>query len=105
MGQFLSDILFPVMLMKKWVYLSGNELSKMNDPATQEIRIALDEVLRERHMTRYQLSKLISMHYQTIDNYYKNCVDRYDGTLLLKMCLALNCEVGELVRTFYAESK
>lgn len=67
-------------------------------PAEQEIRIALDEVLQEKHMTRYQLSKLTSINYQTIDNYYKNRVDRYDSALLLKMCRVLNCDVGTLVR-------
>lgn len=70
----------------------------------QKIRIALDEVLRERNMTRYQLSRLASINYQTIDNYYKNRVDRYDSTLLLKMCRALNCEVGDLVRIVHSEN-
>lgn len=63
----------------------------------QKIRFALDEVLRKKNMTRYQLSKLTSINYQTIDNYYKNRVDRYDRYLLLKMFKALGCEVGELV--------
>jgi putative transcriptional regulator len=71
----------------------------------QKIRIALDDVLREKHMTRYQLSKLTSINYQTIDNYYKNRVDRYDSYLLLKMCRALDCEVGELVRIINSDNK
>lgn len=105
MKPFFSDILFPVIYMRKFLYLSGNELPEMSDPATQEIRIALDEILQEKHMTRYHLSKLTSINYQTIDNYYKNRVDRYDSVLLLKMCRALNCEVGELVRIIYVENK
>ena len=83
---------------------SADELHEMIGPLPQEIRIALDEILQKKHMTRYQLSKLTSINYQTIDNYYKNRVDRYDSVLLLKMCQALGCEVGELVRIIYVEN-
>jgi putative transcriptional regulator len=72
---------------------------------TQRIGIALEEVLQKRHMTRYRLSKLTSINYQTIDNYYKNRVDRYDSYLLLKICTALECEVGELVRIINSENE
>lgn len=105
MEPFFPYILFPVMYMKKFMHLSENELPEMSGPATQGIRIALDQVLQEKHMTRYQLSKRTSINYQTIDNYYKNRVDRYDSALLLKMCRALGCEVGELVRIINVKNK
>ncbi|MCI9116943.1 MAG: helix-turn-helix domain-containing protein [Acutalibacter sp.] len=33
-----------------------------------------------------------------IDHYYKNRVTRYDSDLLLRMCNALDCEIGELIQ-------
>ena len=61
------------------------------------IRLCLKEVLEQRGMTRYELSQLTDIRYQIIDNYYKNKVVRYDSALLLKMCIALDCEIGDLI--------
>lgn len=44
------------------------------------------------------LAKLTQTQYQTIDNYYKNKVSRYDKELLLRMCTALDCVPGDLIR-------
>ena len=63
-----------------------------------KIRFALEEVLAEKNMSRYMLAKLTEPHYQTIDNYYKNKVSRYDKDLLLRMCTALKCVPGDLIR-------
>jgi putative transcriptional regulator len=62
------------------------------------IRIALDEKLAALQITRYELSKRTGIKYQIIDNYYKNRVVRYDGYLLLKICIALDCEVGDILK-------
>lgn len=61
------------------------------------IRLCLKEVLEQRGMTRYELSQRTDIRYQIIDNYYKNKVVRYDSALLLKMCIALDCEIGDLI--------
>ena len=63
-----------------------------------QIRFALDEVLAEKNISRYMLAKLTQTHYQTIDNYYKNKVSRYDRDLLLRMCTVLECVPGDLIR-------
>ena len=63
-----------------------------------QIRFALDEVLAEKNISRYMLAKLTQTHYQTIDNYYKNKVSRYDRDLLLRMCTVLECGPGDLIR-------
>lgn len=61
------------------------------------IRLCLKEVLEQRGMTRYELSQRTDIRYQIIDNYYKNKVVRYDSALLLKMCIALDCEISDLI--------
>ena len=61
------------------------------------IRLTLEELLVKRNLTRYELSRRTGICYQIIDNYYKNKVVRYDSALLLKMCIALDCEIGDLI--------
>lgn len=63
-----------------------------------KIQIALDQMLQNKNLTRYALSKQTGIQYQTIDKYYKNKVFKYDSELLYKMCSALNCEVGDIVK-------
>ena len=64
----------------------------------RSIKIVLKQKLEEMEITRYELSKRTNIKYQTIDNYYKNKVLRYDSDLLLKICIALDCEVGDIIK-------
>ncbi len=62
------------------------------------VRIVLKQKLEEMNITRYELAKRTNIKYQTIDNYYKNRVVRYDSDLLLKICTALECDVGDIIK-------
>ena len=62
------------------------------------MRLCLDELLEKHKLSRYELAKRTGVTYQTIDSYYKNKLLRYDTEVLLKICLALECEIGELIR-------
>ena len=61
------------------------------------IRLPLKEVLEQRGITRYELSQRTDIKYPIVDKYYKNKVIRYDSTLLLKMCVALDCGIEDLI--------
>lgn len=61
------------------------------------IRIRLDELLNERHMTRYELGKRTGISYQTLTRYYKNKTSSYESDTLLKICTALDCGIEELI--------
>ena len=61
------------------------------------IRLTLKEILDQRGITRYELSHRAGIQYPVVDKYYKNKVVRYNSTLLLKMCIALDCEIGDLI--------
>lgn len=63
-----------------------------------EIRLNLDKILQEKKISRYALAKATETQYQVVDNYYKNRVERYDKDLILRMCLYLNCEPGDLIK-------
>ncbi len=62
------------------------------------VRIVLDRKLEETGITRYELAKRIGVKFQTVDNYYKNRVTRYDSELLLKICTVLECDVGDIIQ-------
>ena len=62
------------------------------------IRICLDETLKKYNISRYELAKRTGIQYQIIDNYYKNKVKRYDGFVLERICVALNCEINEIIK-------
>lgn len=62
------------------------------------IRIALKDILENLNISRYELAKRTEIKFQTIDNYYKNRVIRYDSAILLKICIALDCTIDELIK-------
>ena len=61
------------------------------------IRLTLKEVLEQRGITRYELSQRTDIKYPIVDKYYKNKVVRYDSALLLKMFVALDCGIEDLI--------
>lgn len=61
------------------------------------IRLTLDRVLDRAGVSRYELAKKTGIHYQIIDNYYKNKVKRYDSFVLDRICDALGCDVGDII--------
>lgn len=61
------------------------------------VKLTIDKILTEMKITRYELSKRTGIRYQIIDNYYKNHVKRYDSYILDKICVALNCDVSDLI--------
>ncbi len=62
------------------------------------IRISLDKLLSERGVSRYELAKRTGIQYQIIDKYYKNRVKRYDSFVLERICIALDCEVSDILK-------
>jgi DNA-binding Xre family transcriptional regulator len=63
----------------------------------EKIRLTLKEKLDENEITRYQLSKMTDIQYQTIDKYYKNKVVKYDSYILERFCSALKCSISDLI--------
>lgn len=61
------------------------------------IRICLDKTLIKYNVSRYELSKRTGIQYQIIDNYYKNKVKRYDSFVLERICIALDCNINEII--------
>lgn len=62
------------------------------------IRITLDSALKKYNVSRYELAKRTGIRYHTIDNYYKNKVIRYDSFVLNKICIALDCNIEDIIQ-------
>lgn len=61
------------------------------------IRICLDKALKKYNISRYALAKRTGIQYQIIDNYYKNKVKRYDNFVLERICMALDCDINDII--------
>ena len=63
----------------------------------KKIRLRLDILLQEAGINRLTLSKQTGISYHVIDRYYKNTVRQYDSSVLLRICLALGCDIKDLL--------
>jgi len=64
----------------------------------KQILLNLEQLLDEYGISRYELTKRIGSHYPIVDSYYKNKVKRWDSDLLLRICIALDCEISDLIK-------
>lgn len=77
--------------------LSSKYISNKIYTVIDMIRICLDKTLKNLNISRYELSKQTGIRYQIIDNYYKNKVIRYDSFVLDRICLALKCDISDII--------
>jgi putative transcriptional regulator len=61
------------------------------------VRIRLDEILRERRMTRQRLAQLTGLRPSTISDLCKPTASRIYLSTIAVLCDALNITVGELI--------
>lgn len=63
-----------------------------------EIKVILAERLAQMNITRYRLAQLSGVSYPNIDAYYKDRISRFNKETLLRICLALDCQPGDILR-------
>ncbi|MBR3894185.1 MAG: helix-turn-helix transcriptional regulator [Clostridia bacterium] len=61
------------------------------------VKLKIDQCLKQRGMTRYELAKRTEIKFQTIDRYYKNRVVRYDSYILDRICAVLECQPCDII--------
>ena len=61
------------------------------------VRLVIDKYLDKHGITRYELAKRAEVKFQTIDRYYKNRVVRYDSYILDRICIALSCDLCDII--------
>ncbi|MBR5537279.1 MAG: helix-turn-helix transcriptional regulator [Clostridia bacterium] len=61
------------------------------------IRIHLDELIRERGISKNKFSQWAELQRTQLNNYCNNEVARMDLDVLARMCTVLECEIGDLL--------
>lgn len=71
----------------------GNNLIKVNG----NIRFKLADVLEQRNLNKYRLSKITNIRYDTICNYCKGNVTLINVEYLKIFCSVLSCKIEDLI--------
>lgn len=79
--------------MSKFDDSVGNNLLKVDGT----IYVKLGQVLKEKDMTRYRLSKMTGIRYDTICNYCNNKVALINKEYLKIFCSVLDCELSDII--------
>lgn len=69
------------------------------------MRLSIQNKLKERNMTRYELAKKIGVTYPTIDKIYKGESTSIKLDILESICKELNCSPIEILDTDDAQMK
>lgn len=60
------------------------------------IKLRVEEILKEKNISKYALQKMMSMDYDNMNKMVKNQTKSIRYETLEKLCRALNCQVGDL---------
>lgn len=72
---------------------NDNKLIKVNG----DIKFKLLDVLKANNITRYKLSKMTGIRYDTICNYCSGKVSLLNKECLKIFCSVLNCQVSDII--------
>ncbi len=61
------------------------------------MQISIQNKLKEKNMTRYELAKRIGVTYPTIDNIYKGTSTSIKLQILEDICNVLNCTPNDIL--------
>lgn len=78
----------------------------MEDRKFGYINIKLDELIKEKGISKNKLSQRAEMQRTQINHYCNNQVTRLDTAVLARICTVLNCNIEDLIEFIpYEESK
>lgn len=69
------------------------------------IKIKLNELLKEKDISKNKLSHKAEMQRSQINQYCKGEITRLDTAVLARLCTALNCELSDLLEFVPPEKK
>lgn len=69
------------------------------------LEIRLNELLKEKGLSKNKLSHKAEMNWKQIDNYCTNNITRLDVFVLCKLCSVLECEIQDLLVFYPADKK
>lgn len=62
-----------------------------------KIKIKLDDLIKEKGISKNKLSHRAEMQRTQINNYCKGIITRLDTDVLARLCAALECEIGDIL--------
>lgn len=62
-----------------------------------KIKIKLRNIIEERNISRYQLSKMTNTRFEVVNKWYNGDVERIDSDVLARFCFVLNCKIDDLI--------
>lgn len=63
-----------------------------------KVNICLKELMDEKEMTRYYLSKATGTRFEVINKWYEGNIERLDLDVLARVCYVLGCEPADIIR-------
>ncbi|MCC8051441.1 MAG: helix-turn-helix transcriptional regulator [Clostridiales bacterium] len=75
----------------------------MNERQFGTIRIHLDELIKERGISKNRLSHRAEMQRTQLNHYCNNDIARLDIAVLARLCTVLECDIGDLLEFVPAE--
>ena len=61
------------------------------------LKLNLNNVLKDREISLFKLSKDINVTYSVLHRYQKGGLQRVDLSVLDKICTSLNCQINDLL--------
>ena len=61
------------------------------------IKIKLDEIMKSKNISTYQLNTKSNIRFQTIQSLRENTSSRIDFEVLAKLCYSLGCKVSDII--------
>lgn len=61
------------------------------------IKIKLDEIMKSKNISTYQLNAKSNIRFQTIQSLRENTSSRIDFEVLAKLCYSLGCKVSDII--------
>lgn len=59
--------------------------------------LTLNTMMDKENISIYRMSKLSSIKYDVVSNYYYNRVHIYNADILAQFCYVLNCDISDII--------
>ena len=63
-----------------------------------KVSIHLKELIEDRGITRYRLSKLADTRFEVVEKWCSGTVERIDSDVLARFCYILDCEITDIIK-------